>query len=698
MDDLYKFTKEQLIYRIKELEGLTSEHAEPKQSPDLFKALYKGTDEIIYQINNEGLFILSEGKGLSKIGLEPGQVVGLYVYDVYKDNAIIINSIKKAFQGVYETYEVKINDYYFKNWFTPVKDEHGEITSILGLSVDISEQKRLELEYQNAERLLSSSIDNAAIGMCRVNLEGKFISANLKLCDLFGYSESELKEMKFQDITHPEDIEIGSNAVKSMLSNKQSQVSFEKRYIHKKGQIIDVLVNSVVIRDNNNSPLFFFTQLVDQTETKKAKEQLLISHNKWQSTFDAMKNSVSIIDLEGKIIQCNKATIDLFDLNEENLTNLSCHQIVHGTDKPFPDCPMARMKISKKTESMIFQDNNTWLKVNVDPLFDNNNLIGAVHVISDISELKNAEEQVYGFSKIFEESLNEIYLFNFDDLKFNQVNNSALNNLGYTLDEMKKITPVDIKPEFSADQFNEYIQPLLDGEVKKLEFETIHQRKDKTEYHVEVHLQTLDFKETIMCAAIVMDISKRKAAIKALVESEEKFRKILQSTPLPLCYVDKNGSFDYINDRFIKVLGYDKNDIPDIETWWLKAYPDEKYREKVRSDWNKFILEAGKTNEDIPSEVYQVYCGDGKTRHIIISGITFGDEFLATFLDITAQKMAEEKLIDNQEHLEAMIKSRTKELEEKNKELDNALKVFVGREQTIRDLQKKIRILKGSSE
>ncbi len=82
------------------------------------------------------------------------------------------------------------------------------------------------------------------------------------------------------------------------------------------------------------------------------------------------------------------------------------------------------------------------------------------------------------------------------------------------------------------------------------------------------------------------DITHKKVASKALLESEEKFHKILQSTPLPLCYVDKNGSFEYINDRFIKVLGYDKNDVPDIDTWWVKAYPDEKYREWVKNNWN----------------------------------------------------------------------------------------------------------------
>ena len=830
MNDLYDLTKEQLISRINELEVFTNGVASAKQYPDLFKALSSGTDEIIYQINNVGTIILSEGKGLEKLGLLPGQIVGQSVFDIYKEYPIVINSIKEAFKGIFDTYEVQINDHYFKNWFTPVKNEQGEITSIIGLSVDISEQKRLEIEYQYAERLLSSSIDYAAIGMCRVNLDGYFISANLKLCDMLGYSQSELKKMTFLDISHPEDKDIGLNAIESMISNNQNQVNFEKRYIHKDGNILEVLVNSVVIGDTDNSPLFFFTQIIDQTENKKAKKQLLLSHNKWQSTFDAMKNSVSIIDLEGKIIQCNKVTFDLFNINEENLKNLSCHQIVHDTDKPIPNCPVTRMKISKKTESMVFQDKNTWLQVNVDPIFDDNKtLVGAVHVISDISDLKNAEEQVYGFSKIFEESLNEIYIFNFEDLKFNQVNNSALNNLGYSFEEIKEMTPVDIKPDFTVSKFNEFIKPLIDGEVNKLEFETTHERKDKSRYNVEVNLQTLNFKDSKMFAAIIIDITHKKAARKALIESEEKFRKILQNTPLPLCYFDKNGSLDYINDRFTKVLGYDKSDIPDIDTWWLKAYPDEDYRKRAKNTWSNFVIEADNISENIKSEVYQIQCGDGSTRHMIISGITFGDEFLATFLDITerkntedelekqmhrlqgilegtnagtwnwniqtnevtlnerwaeiigytlkelgpidintwsssinpddfiiakkllekhfseeldyfdvlyrqqhkngnwvwvnsrgkvtewndlgkpmsmsgthldvsAQKLAEEKLKENQEHLETLIKSRTKELEEKNTELDNALKVFVGREQTIRDLQKKIRILKGGSQ
>ncbi|MDA3860770.1 MAG: PAS domain S-box protein [Melioribacteraceae bacterium] len=66
-----------------------------------------------------------------------------------------------------------------------------------------------------------------------------------------------------------------------------------------------------------------------------------------------------------------------------------------------------------------------------------------------------------------------------------------------------------------------------------------------------------------------------------------------------------------------------------------------------------------------------------------------------SFNDITEQKRAEEELINHQKHLEELVNERTKELDEKNKELNNSMKVFVGRELTIRDLQKRIKVLEG---
>ncbi len=72
-----------------------------------------------------------------------------------------------------------------------------------------------------------------------------------------------------------------------------------------------------------------------------------------------------------------------------------------------------------------------------------------------LNRARQAEERTARFSRIFEDSLNEIYLFDADSLKFVQVNSAAQHNLGYTMEELQELTPLDLKPEFTAESFAE---------------------------------------------------------------------------------------------------------------------------------------------------------------------------------------------------------------------------------------------------
>ena len=120
--------------------------------------------------------------------------------------------------------------------------------------------------------------------------------------------------------------------------------------------------------------------------------------------------------------------------------------------------------------------------------------------------------------RVIEESLNEIFVFDSKTLKFINVNKGARENLGYTLEELQNLTPLDIKPEFTQEQFKKLIQPLLTGKQNSLVFTTIHKRKDSSTYDVEVHLQLSTFGNQRAFIAVILDITERKQAEEKLHE------------------------------------------------------------------------------------------------------------------------------------------------------------------------------------
>ena len=126
------------------------------------------------------------------------------------------------------------------------------------------------------------------------------------------------------------------------------------------------------------------------------------------------------------------------------------------------------------------------------------------------SKNKASESQVGDLSWILEMSLNEIYIFDSSKLLFLWANKEALKNTGYTIEELCKLTPLDIKPDYTWKSFTDLIQPLLSDLRTKVIFDTMHRRRDGSYYDVELHLQMGDYMGQSVFVAIVLDVSEKK--------------------------------------------------------------------------------------------------------------------------------------------------------------------------------------------
>ncbi|QQP87984.1 EAL domain-containing protein [Skermanella sp. TT6] len=132
-----------------------------------------------------------------------------------------------------------------------------------------------------------------------------------------------------------------------------------------------------------------------------------------------------------------------------------------------------------------------------------------VVVLRDITERTRVEQQTARFGRIIEQSINEIFVFNAETLRFVLVNRQARENLGYSAEEMMRMTPMDLKFEFGEDAFAELLRPLQDGTMDEICFETFHQRRDGSTYEVEVRVQLLRNETPPVFVAIGRDITER---------------------------------------------------------------------------------------------------------------------------------------------------------------------------------------------
>jgi PAS domain S-box-containing protein/putative nucleotidyltransferase with HDIG domain len=128
---------------------------------------------------------------------------------------------------------------------------------------------------------------------------------------------------------------------------------------------------------------------------RQAEVELQVAAREWRATFDAISDAVSLLDLQGNILRCNQAMTDLLGKPFNEITGRTCWELVHGTSEPIAGCPIVRMRETHRRETLVLPMVERWLEVSVDPLLDEaGNLIGAVHIMSDITERVRAEEEL----------------------------------------------------------------------------------------------------------------------------------------------------------------------------------------------------------------------------------------------------------------------------------------------------------------
>lgn len=144
------------------------------------------------------------------------------------------------------------------------------------------------------------------------------------------------------------------------------------------------------------------------------------------------------------------------------------------------------------------------------------------------------------------------------------------------------------------------------------------------------------------------DITERERVEAKLRENEAKLRSVIEATPVPLALNDERGNITYLNKAFIETLGYTIDDIPTLEDWWPRAYPDSQYRQWVATNWSRNLEEAKHTLSDFVPIELNITCKDSQIRTFMASAASLSDAFADTHLvilyEITSRKEAEEKI------------------------------------------------------
>ncbi|MBN1290387.1 MAG: response regulator [Candidatus Latescibacteria bacterium] len=138
---------------ISEFEERKKAEEEAQKSYELVHTIISNTPLVITAVDKNGIFTYSEGKGLEKMGVKPNQIVGQSAFEVFKEHSIILDNIRKVLEGNSFQYTIELRHLVFETWYEPLKDSKGEITGAISVSVDITDKKRLEIQFLQAQKM-----------------------------------------------------------------------------------------------------------------------------------------------------------------------------------------------------------------------------------------------------------------------------------------------------------------------------------------------------------------------------------------------------------------------------------------------------------------------------------------------------------------------------------------------------------------
>ena len=547
---------------------------------------------------------------------------------------------------------------------------NGKAVRLYGAIQDITERKVAEIGIQKSEARFRSIFEIASLGIIQVDpLNGNILLANSYYETITGYSKGELVNMNFLDLTHPDDREMDWEKF-SKASVGEEEYRNEKRYVKKDGSIVWVRIHLAFIKNETGKPIRTVAICEDISDRKEAENNLVESEQKYRLLSQRLElkqlhltNAQHVAkvgswetNLKDFTVNWSTETYRIFgirndgtDMTHEKFLNNVHPQDREKVDKALKDSTQDSERSYHFIEHRILTHTGAEKVVEerwkID--FDSNGVpLLAVGSCQDITDRKIAEEEKYSLQTTLENSLNEIYIFDYDTFKFSYVNKGALRNLGYSVNEIEALTPLDLKPDFTLSSFKNLISPLINNEKREIIFFTSHKRKDGSLYPTEIHLQLVSVGNKKRFVAIILDITQRKKAEELLQQASEIAK--LGSWEVDLL-LENDGKM-YLSEMVREILEVDDSFTPTLKG--VLEFYDGENSDKVQQAINNLIEMGVEFDEEL---IIRTAKGNSKWVRIIGKSLRVGNKctkIYGSFQDINELKGALIKLENSFKELE----------------------------------------------
>lgn len=253
-----------------------------RTSEQRFRAIFHAQFQFIGLLSPDGILLEANQTALAAVGATADQVLGRpfdetawWIHDAQQQERLR-DAMRRAAAGEQVRFEsthptVDGSTIWLDISITPFHDEQGQVVLLIPEGRDITARKASERALQLQEERFRSAFEHAPIGFALVSPDGRWLRVNEALCQLVGHDEDSLLATTFQHITHPDDLQADLQLVQDVLAGRMQSYQIEKRYRHREGHWVPVLLSVSLVRDGTEQPLYFIAQILDISPQKQAE-------------------------------------------------------------------------------------------------------------------------------------------------------------------------------------------------------------------------------------------------------------------------------------------------------------------------------------------------------------------------------------------------------------------------------------------
>jgi PAS domain S-box-containing protein len=375
--------------------------------------------------------------------------------------------------------------------------------------------------FLESQRRLSLALSSSGLALWDWNMTSGAVYLSEQWSVILGGSPapSETTIDGLTQITHPQDREMVQQAIilaaKGMTASYlvEHRVRGQKdgwRWIHSHGKVVE--------RDAQGRAVRMTGINSDITDRKRAEDELRESNQRIKSIVDTVVDGLITINAQGLVESFNPAAVRIFGYNADEVTGQNIRMLMPEPYHSQHDGYLARYAntgerriIGMGREVMGRRKDGTTfpMELSVGQMEVNGKRM-FTGVVRDITERKQANAALDRFKSTLDRTLDCVFMFEPDSLLFFYVNQGALDQVGYSNEELLQMHPYDIKPDYPESEFRALIAPLLAGQQSVATFETVHRHKSGRHVPVEIFLQYIaPAGERARFVAIVRDITER---------------------------------------------------------------------------------------------------------------------------------------------------------------------------------------------